>query len=128
MEGIVHYFLREYRIRGEFFNCDFDYINEIINECIKLEERTVVLDEKLKIKRILLENFEMGYSKDDFVKLKDIKSVLKNGGVKEKDVITIKYIVEETFDTINFKEFRRIEHIGIKNSFQYLKILYQMYH
>ena len=117
MEPIdFHYFLREYRIRGEFFSCDFDYINEIITECIKLEERTVVLDEKLKIKRILLEHFEIG-EKNDYVKLKDIKSVLKNGGVKEKDVITIKYIVEETFDTVEFYDIKKINTKMFKSIF-----------
>jgi len=39
----------------------------------------------------------------DFVKMGDIKSVLKLGGVKEKDVLTIQKMVEEMFEGVEFK-------------------------
>lgn len=122
MEGIVHYFLREYRIRGEFFNCSLNFINDIINECIKLEERTDILDENLKIKRILLENFKVGETKD-FVKLKDVKLIQKNSGIKEKDIITLKYIVEETFDGVEFFDRKQIDVNRHKSIFSNLKII-----
>lgn len=118
MECIVHYFLREYRIRGEFFNCTLDYINDIINECIKLEERTEILDDPtLKIKRILLDNFEVGEPKD-FIKLKDLKELLKNNGLKEIDIISI---VEETFDNVFYKTRKIINGKNCKNIFLSLK-------
>ena len=60
-------------------------------------------DNKNVIKDVLLENFEIGEAKD-FVKLKDIKDTLKRNNIIEKDIITLKYIVEDTFEGVLFKE------------------------
>jgi phage/plasmid-associated DNA primase len=58
-------------------------------------------DNKDVITDLLNENFEKG-EESDFVRLKDVKAVLKNSQVKEKDVITIIKLVEEMFDGVEF--------------------------
>ena len=44
------------------------------------------------------------------MKLTDIKNTLKQGRIKEKDVISIKKLVEETFSEVEFKERSTVEH------------------
>ena len=64
-------------------------------------------DNKNVIIDLLLENFEVGESKD-FVKLKDIKDTLKRNGIVEKDIITLKYLIEDTYEGVEFKEIKKI--------------------
>jgi hypothetical protein len=68
------------------------------------------------IKKILLDNYEIGESKD-FVKLKDIKETLKKNGIVEKDVITLKYLIEDTFEGVEFKDNTRVNNKGYRNIF-----------
>ena len=60
-------------------------------------------DNKDIIRDLLMDNFEKGGNKD-YVKMVDIKNVLKNGGIKEKDVITIQKLVLDIFNDIEFRE------------------------
>uniref|UniRef100_A0A6C0DZ83 SF3 helicase domain-containing protein n=1 Tax=viral metagenome TaxID=1070528 RepID=A0A6C0DZ83_9ZZZZ len=58
-------------------------------------------DNKDVLTDILQEHFERGGDKD-YVKMSEIKTALKAGGIKEKDVITIQKIVEETFEDVEY--------------------------
>jgi P4 family phage/plasmid primase-like protien len=78
-------------------------------------------DNKDVITDLLLESLETGGDKD-YVKLTDIKNILKQGGVKEKDVITIKKLVEDTFDEVEFKEMSSVNNKKIRNYFLGLRL------
>lgn len=78
-------------------------------------------DNKDVITDLLLDNFEKGDDKD-YVKLTDIKSILKQGGIKEKDVVSIKKLVEETFDEVEFKDRSTVSKNRIRNFFLGLKM------
>jgi len=73
-------------------------------------------DNKDVITDLLLENYEQGDDKD-YVKLTDIKNTLKQGGIKEKDVISIKKLVEETFSEVEFREMSRVNNVPLRNYF-----------
>lgn len=78
-------------------------------------------DNKDVITDLLLENYEKGDDKD-YVKLTDIKNTLKQGGIKEKDVISIKKLVEETFSEVEFREISSVDKKRIRNYFLGLKL------
>lgn len=99
--------------------CNFKYIEP---EYLKTLCKLYVNDNKNVIKDVLLENFEIGESVD-FVKIKDIKSVLKKNGIVEKDVITLKYIVEDMFEGVEFKDIKKINNKQYKSIFINLKLL-----
>ena len=113
METIIHYFLREYRVRGEFFDCSLEHIYNVIEECISLENLTDTVDTKSRIKRILVENYKVSNEKE-YVRLKDIKDIIKQNNINE-DIETIKEIVTKTFNIelwdrkqINYKDVRSV--------------------
>lgn len=85
--------------------------------------RTLYLnDNKDVIKDILLENFEIG-DNTDFIKLIEIKKLLKNHSeLKDKDVISLIYIIQDTFDGIEFKKDSTINNKSTRNFFAKLKI------
>lgn len=78
-------------------------------------------DNKDVITDLLTEHFEKGDDKD-YVKMTDIKAVLKQGGVKEKDVITIQKLVEGTFEGVEFKANSSINKKSVRNFFLSLKV------
>ncbi|NBP02846.1 MAG: hypothetical protein EBU90_22565 [Proteobacteria bacterium] len=78
-------------------------------------------DNKDVITDLLLENYQQGDDKD-YVKLTDIKNTLKQGGIKEKDVISIKKLVEETFSEVEFREISSVDKKRIRNFFLKLKL------
>jgi hypothetical protein len=78
-------------------------------------------DNKDVLTDILQEHFERG-KEDDYVKMTDIKSILKAGGIKEKDVITIRKLIEETFEDVEFKDNSRIKGKAVRNFFVKLKL------
>lgn len=60
-------------------------------------------DNKDIIKDILLENFKVGDSNDS-VKMTEVKNVLKkNSDFKDKDVISIIYLIQEIFPEAEYK-------------------------
>ena len=77
-------------------------------------------DNKDIIKNLLLETYEIGEDKD-FVKLKDVKDILKSNGIKEKDIISIIKIVLDTFEDSDFKENSCVNNKSIRNFFIKLK-------
>jgi hypothetical protein len=120
METIIHYFLREYRVRGEFFNCSLEYINNIIEECIRLENLKDTFDSNDGISNILRENLEAG-SKTDFVKLKDIKKLLKDNGFN-KSLVSVKYIIQDLFPECTYYDRKCIEYKDFRNIFVNIKL------
>jgi hypothetical protein len=120
METIIHYFLREYRVRGEFFNCTLNHIYNVIEECISLENLKDTVDTKSRIKRILLENYQVSNEKE-YVKLKDIKDILKQNNIKE-DIENVKEIVTEMFDGVEFHDRKGINYKELRSVFFNLKI------
>jgi hypothetical protein len=80
------------------------------------------LDLNYKIKNILLENFEISENRDDFVKVKEIKDVLKKNDIIEKDLIKLKYIVEDAFEGIEFRENTTVNNKHCRNIFLQLNI------
>lgn len=97
---------------------DFKYIEP---DSFKSIKRLFINDNKDVIKTILLDSFELG-DNHDFVKLKDVKEVLKNNGVKEKDIISIIKIVLDTFDEVEFKERSKVNQKITLNYFLKLKL------
>jgi hypothetical protein len=78
---------------------------------------TYELDEinnKIKIKEILLQKFKISESKD-FVKLKDVKEELKKSGVVENNVITLKNIIEDIFEGVEFRDRVEIDKKSYRN-------------
>jgi P4 family phage/plasmid primase-like protien len=73
-------------------------------------------DNKDVIRDLLLENFEKGGSMD-YVKMINVKNVLKTGGVKEKDVITIQKIVEDLFEGVEYKECSKVQNVSVRSYF-----------
>jgi hypothetical protein len=80
------------------------------------------LDINYKIKNILLDNFEISENRDDFVKVKEIKDVLKKNDIIEKDLIKLKYIVEDAFEGIEFRENTTVNNKHCRNIFLQLNI------
>jgi hypothetical protein len=77
-------------------------------------------DNKDEIENALMEAYEKG-DEDDYVKMTDIKSTLKKFNAKEKDIITIKTIVENTFEGCEYKEDKRINKEKLKRVFVGIK-------
>lgn len=74
------------------------------------------------IKKFLIENFEIG-TKKDFVKLNDIKKLLKNTNeLNNKDLLPLVDIIHNTFNDAEFKKNSSINNISIRNFFTKLKI------
>lgn len=82
--------------------------------------RLYLNDNKDVITDLLHEHFEEG-GQNDYVKLTDIKNVLKTGGIKEKDIITIQKIVEETFEKVDYKENSSVNNRSMRRFFLRLK-------
>ncbi|NDG30186.1 hypothetical protein EB118_08940 [bacterium] len=95
--------------------CTF-YFN--VAKCVR---KLYLNDNKDVITDLLLENYQQGDDKD-YVKLTDIKNTLKQGGIKEKDVISIKKLVEETFSEVEFREISSVDKKRIRNFFLKLKL------
>ena len=79
-------------------------------------------DNKDIIKNILLENFKVGYSNDS-VKMSEVKKILKQNNIIDKDIVTISYIIHDTFPEVEFKEDNIIDGKRLRKSFHKLSIL-----
>ena len=78
-------------------------------------------DSKTEITNILCEKFETG-SKSDFVKMKDVRDVLKYNNI-EKDSVSIKYIFQDIFDNCEFFDKKQINNKEIRSIFIGVKII-----
>ena len=70
-------------------------------------------DNKSVIEETLKEYFDIG-SDDDYVKLMDVKRVLKNSNIKEKNLVSLIYIIEDLFENVKF-----IYDTGVNNDRKY---------
>lgn len=77
-------------------------------------------DNKDLIRDLLMDNFEIGQNKD-YVKMVDIKNVLKSGGMKEKDVVTIQKLVEDIFEGAEYRDDTHLERNRVRRVFTGLK-------
>ena len=71
------------------------------------------------IRNLLMEHFEEG-SKTDFIKLKDIRALLRSNGI-HKDTVSIRYIIQDIYQNCMFIESKRIDNILIKSLFLFIK-------
>jgi P4 family phage/plasmid primase-like protien len=78
-------------------------------------------DNKDVITDLLQEHFEQSDHKD-YVKITDIKNVLKQGGIKEKDIITIQKLVEEVFEDAEFRNDSTVNGDRVRRVFVGLKL------
>jgi putative DNA primase/helicase len=78
-------------------------------------------DNKEAIHELLEEHIEKGDAKD-YVKMTDIKALLKQGGVKEKDVISIQKLVEDHFEDVEFRENSYVNNKKVRNYFLGIKL------
>lgn len=97
---------------------ELDSFDNIDTKFIPLVGYKLVNVEKLKIKQILLQNFEIGEAKD-FVKLKDIKNTLKSNCIIETDLV-LKNIIQDSFEGIEFKDVKKRNNKQYYNIFQTL--------
>lgn len=95
LENIIHYALKEYNIGGEFYNCSKSHIKYVIDYIVKIEQ---FKDKDILscIKNILVENFEKSEDRDDYIKVMDIKRLLKNHNIKYTE--DIKSVFKELFE------------------------------
>ncbi len=94
----------------------------IYNEPLKLTTiKNIYLNEyKDEINDLLLENYEICDRIDEvsFVKMKDIKDLLKSNNIKEKDTLTLKYMVENLFNkNVEFVSRKEINNKNLKSIF-----------
>lgn len=88
--GLVHIFVKRYQ---ELKKLNFEYN---VPSSIQLLTKLYVDDNKDTIIDVLKESFECG-GDSNYVRMSDVKRVLKNAGIKEKDVVTLRKIVEDAF-------------------------------
>jgi len=112
--GLLHMLIKEYEVLR---STNFKY-NE--PERFKRMRKMYINDNKDEIENALMEVYEKG-DEDDYVKMTDIKSTLKKCNAKEKDIITIKTIVENTFEGCEYKEDKRINKEKLKRVFVGIK-------
>jgi hypothetical protein len=118
LENIIHYALKEYNISGEFYNCSKSHIKYVIDYIVKIEQFNDA-DALSCIKNILVENFEKSPNTKDYVKLKDIKQILKLNDIKYTE--EIKCVLKELFEC-QFNEVKKINNKQYKSIFVNLKI------
>lgn len=99
---------------------------ELIKEKYKIEEYENKHDENLlkyrdKIVSILRNSFVYG-EEYDFVKLKDIKKILKDNNFII-DIITLTHIIKSVFEEVEFCERKMISLLAYKNIFWKLKFI-----
>jgi P4 family phage/plasmid primase-like protien len=94
---------------------EFKYLEP---ESLASLRKMYINDNKDVITNVLRDSFELG---EGFVKMPEIKSVLKNNSIKEKDIITIRKIIEDTFPGVEYKQDSSVDGIRIKCFFTGLK-------
>jgi P4 family phage/plasmid primase-like protien len=105
--GLLLLLLENYK---KLKNLDYKY-QEPINLCIL--KNIYLNDNKSVIEETLKEYFDIG-SDDDYVKLMDVKRVLKNSNIKEKNLVSLIYIIEDLFENVKF-----IYDTGVNNDRKY---------
>lgn len=75
-----------------------------------------------QVQELLQEHYEYSPNRADFIKLKDIKQLLKQNDINIKDNVSIKNFVEDIFEGVEFKNKIYIDYIQIYTCFTYLKL------
>ncbi len=113
-EGLLYILIKYYT---ELKNNNFIYTEPSNLTAIKNIYVNVYKDE---INTLLLENYKI--CENSFVKLKDIKTLLKNNNIKEKDNITLKYMIENIFNgEVEFFNRKKFDYTDYLNIFTNLK-------
>ena len=75
-----------------------------------------------QVQELLQEYYEYSHNRSDYIKLKDIKQLLKKNDINIKDNVSIKNFVEDIFEGVEYKNKIYIDYIQIYTCFIYLKI------
>ena len=112
--GLLHIFIENYnKLKSNgFIYKEPDYISSM--------RRLYVNDNKDEIMNLLMENYEIG-KEEDYIQLGDVKKLLKQNNIKEKDAVTIKMIILNTFEGCEFFEQRKIHYSTKRSVFWLLK-------
>lgn len=111
---------------------DISIINKIDNknkmsklyeyfEIHTLEENNTNILHEIELKKFLIDNYEYSLNRADFIKLKDIKKLLKQNGIIIKDFKIIIKIIEDIFEGVEYKDKIYIDYIQIYTCFTYFK-------
>jgi phage/plasmid-associated DNA primase len=112
--GLLNMFIKRF---SELRLTDYKYSEPI--ELINLRN-LYINDTKDEISNILKESYIVSHNKDDYVKLKDVKTLLKSRGL-EKDQVSIKYIIKDTFcDSEFFLKLNLKNRSQVRTVFSYL--------
>jgi phage/plasmid-associated DNA primase len=112
--GLLHIFITRYK---QLLIKDFKYTEPEVFQNIK---NLYINDSKDDLSNILRENLEAG-SKTDFVKLKDIKQILKSNGFN-KSLVSVKYIIQDLFEECEYYDTKMINYKNYKSIFYKIKI------
>jgi ATP-dependent Clp protease adapter protein ClpS len=75
-----------------------------------------------QVQELLQEHYEYSPNRADFIKLKDVKQLLKQNDINIKDNVSIKNFVEDIFEGVEYKERVTINTIQLYKVFTYIKI------
>ena len=75
-----------------------------------------------QVQELLQEHYEYSPNRADFIKLKDVKQLLKTNDINIKDNVSIKNFVEDIFEGVEYKERVTINTIQLYKVFTYIKI------
>lgn len=109
-----------------YYNLKIDKLlneKEILENSFKQTSQSV--DEIIlhqNIKQLLLQNYAPSNNKKDFVKLTDIKALLKEHGIPKNDANVLQEIAQSIFPKSAFKATSTIYSKQIRNFFTCLKI------
>lgn len=116
IQGLLLILINQYKL---LMNNDFKYSEPEYNTSLV---QMYLNDNKNVIQDLLLDQYEESQDNKDFIKLVDIKAYLKTNGIIEKDIITLKYIVQDVFPDTVFKTVCKINTKQIRNCFLNLKL------
>ena len=114
-KGLISILVENYYI---LFNNSYKYQEP---ESFKSIRKLYLNDNKDIIRETLKESLEKGSYKD-FVKLKDIKKILKYNNIKDKDILTIIRIILDEYDDVEFFEQKKMDNIKLYSIFTNIKI------
>lgn len=114
-QGLLMILLKNYK---KLYDNKFKY-KEPKN--MELSKNIYLNDNKGAMSEILKEHFELG-DENDFIKLKDIRQILKNNDIKEKNALSLIYTIEDLFDGVKYIHDSVINHVRIQRSFRYMKM------
>ena len=114
-QGLLLLFINKY---NELRIGDFKYSEpNLLSELKKL----YINDSKDEISNIIKQVYTIG-NKEDYIKMKDIKELLRARGL-EKDSVSVKYIIQDIFDFVEYRDRLKQSNNVIRSVFLYLKLL-----